>query len=154
MLASPLFYDKLMGCTIDLSQLVQVGDAFYSEYWGSSRTPNVGFAYRYAQTPAADPIFYRRELIEGPTRNADLTFDPARILDTALEEIFYVRGTYGPDGKQITRGDHIVVHEEDDPTKPVALTRMQHQVENLRAAWARWKQAEPEIYAIIRKHLS
>jgi hypothetical protein len=32
MIASPLLCDKLMGRTIDLSQLVEVNDAFFSEH--------------------------------------------------------------------------------------------------------------------------
>ena len=147
MLASPLHYDKLMRATIDLSQLVEVSDAFFMDSGNSGR--EVGFVYRYAQTPSDAPLVYRRSLIAGPWRNADLSlYNPGAIMETALEETFYVRS------EEQRNSSWIVLYEEDDPKKPKALTRMESQVENLREAWAKWKAAEPEIYALIRKHLS
>lgn len=154
MLASPLHYDKLMRATIDLSQLVEVGDAFFAEEWDHHQ-PVVGFRYRYAQTPSDKPLVYCRDLIMGPSRNSDLSLrNSNEVIDTALEERYYVLAQREAGVIERSGSGWIIIYEEDDPTKPKALTRMEAQIESLREAWAKWKAAEPEIYALIRKHLS
>jgi hypothetical protein len=151
MLASPLYYDKLLGRTIDLSQLVEVTEPFYSDYEGRT----VGFGYRYAQTPTKDLCIWQRSLRQGPPRNADLSLvDPARQLSTIGEECYYVCApAMEPGGTVPPRGDTIIVIDPETDM-PICLTYMQHEVDKLITAWQKWKAVEPEIYAIIKKHLS
>jgi hypothetical protein len=144
-----------MGLHLDLSQLVEVGDAFFIERYhglssedGGKSVPAVGFCYRYRDTPSTNPLVFVRQLHKGPHRNPDLTLvDPSDTLLTVREEIYAVTDA--------TRGwgsNNVIVHDEAD--QPIALKHIRQERESLIEAWGKWKEIEPEIYAIIRKHLS
>lgn len=151
---SPLFYAKFIGTTIDLSQLAEVGDAFFADYHEPYRCEVVGFRYRYIATPGNEWHTYVRPLIMGPRRNQEYQLeDPSLIMETAVEEIYKRRITLKhKNGETEMVYDEKVIVKKDGES--IALLRMRDQVENLREAWAKWKAAEPEVYAIIRKHLS
>lgn len=149
-----------MGRRIDLSQLVEVADPFFIERWyvdhGASY-PVVGFSYRYIDT-GKDPIVFMRELREGPTRIDvwDPTLkslalkDPAEIMDTLREEIYRVEDPVKPDRPHRPK---VIIKDPLDPDNPIALKHIRQDHQRLITAWVAWKEAEPEIYAIIRKHL-
>jgi hypothetical protein len=155
MLASPLYYDKLLGRTIDLSQLVEVTEPFFLSRETGHDYKAVGFHYRYAQTPVKEMCSWSRLLREGPPRNNDLTLvDPSKQLLTLGEECYYVCAPpMEPGGGVPPRGGNITVIDPETD-EPICLTYMQHEVDKLIAAWQKWKAVEPEIYAIIKKHLS
>lgn len=152
---SPLWHAGFMGLTLDLSQLVEVGEATFIEHYhglssdeGSKSVPVVGFTYRYRDTPFGYPLTFVRQLHCGPTRMPDLTLmDPSQTLLTVREEVYPV--------KDLTRGwgaNNVIVHDDDD--QPIALKHIRQERESLIEAWGKWKEIEPEIYAIIRRHLS
>jgi len=147
MLSSPLHYDKLLGRTIDLSQLVEVGDAYIDE-----SHHKVGFYYRYAAAPAKEYLHFERPLRDGPWRNPDMSLrNPSQELDTLGEELYiiYNQEKTGPNAAF----SYIVIHDEESG-RPLGLINMERQVEKLIETWQKWKAVEPEIYAVIRKHLA
>lgn len=151
MIRNPLYYDDIAGVTIDLSQLVEVGDPWISGYHpnGYSDRPEVGFSYCYAANPK-EVRSYRRHFRQGPWRNPDLTFrNPAEQLLAVGEEMMVI---YDEAEKSGSRFNYVVVVDEETQ-EPVAFRNMKRHHAKLIEAWRKWKEIEPEIYAIIRKHL-
>lgn len=168
MLSSPIYHTK-GGLDIDLSQLAEVGLAFFMLNEGNFNSyfkqddpmwwP--GFTYRYARS--TDPVTYKRPPRKGPDRNEDLTLvDPSAVLDTVGEEWFGIHGVVNTPasatgGIQLPPRNGItarvlVVHPRTDT--PAVLRHIEAERLQLINAWKKWKAIEPEIYAIIRKHLS
>lgn len=151
MIRNPLYYDDIAGVTIDLSQLVEVGDPWISGYHpnGYSDRSEVGFCYRYAANPK-EVLAYKRHFQQGPWRNADLTFrNPAEQLLAVGEEMMVI---YDEAEKSGSRFNYVVVVDEETQ-EPVAFCNMKRHHAKLIEAWQKWKEIEPEIYAIIRKPL-
>lgn len=151
MITNPLYYDAIAGATIDLSQLVEVGDPWMEgvHAHGNSDNPTVGFCYRYAANPK-EVLVFRRRFRDGPWRNPDLTFrDPTQQLLAVGEEMMTI---YDEAEKSGARLKHVViVHEETQ--EPLAFRNIKHHHTKLIDAWRKWKAIEPEVYAVIRKHL-
>ncbi len=151
MIRNPLYYDAIAGVTIDLSQLVEVGDPWMDGVttFHTSNNPSVGFNYRYAACPK-EILSFKRGFRSGPWRNPDLTFrEPSQQLLAVGEEMMVI---YDEAAKSGDRLNYVVVmHEETQ--EPVAFRNMKHHHAKLIEAWRKWKEIEPEIYAIIRKHL-
>lgn len=165
MLRNPIYYSLNMRSHIDLSQLTEVSDpvgaVLYTDtiehfvHFFKPDDPHyyVGFNYRYG----GEWVEYRRPMHRGPYRNPDLSLvDPSEELRTLGEEYYVVventKGiTLGPRYWE-KHGATIVHHEKTDTLAVVRNLRAEHK--RLINAWQKWKKAEPEIYAIIRKHLS
>jgi hypothetical protein len=151
MISSPLWHATFMGKRLDLSQLVEVGDPFFNERWYLSSEqylPVVGFTYSYRDSEK--PLTFVRGLKQGPDRLPDLSLkDPGAILDQVREETY----TISTKPMSYRRDGDIIIYQEDGKT-PVALKHIKQEHESLIKAWEAWKEIEPEIYAIIRKHLT
>lgn len=157
MLRSPLHYMVAGKMTMDLSQLVEVGEV----YWGyhshfesySDNEPHTwpGFYYRYASSP--EPLMFRRVLRRGPNRLETLELEtPSQQLQCVGEEYYCVVGPHPshPNYNE-TKAQVIVHHPKHDV--PAVIRHMEADRLRLINAWQKWKAAEPEIYAIMRKHL-
>lgn len=151
---SPIWHVGFMGMTIDLSQLAEVGDAEFIEACYQfpesyeRPVPAVGFTYRYRDSPDGKSLVFIRRLQKGPKRNVDLTLvDPSQMLLTVREEIFEVDNP-----ERGWAAKNVIVHGDDD--QPIALKHINQDRESLINAWMKWKEIEPEIYAVIRRHLS
>ncbi len=157
MIKSPIYFDVRRGVNIDLSQLAEVGPIFgypvSSEHIYRPNDPAyfVGFQYRFASS--TEWLHYRRPLREGPRRFQDLTLvDPSAHLKCVGEEYYEV---VSPSPKHPSLKEHkgyVLVHHEKTGELQV-VRNLQAERNRLVNAWTKWKKIEPEIYAIIRKHL-
>lgn len=158
MIRSPLFFIAGRKVLIDLSQLAEVGDV----WWVGDRRPMFfdpddplqwpSFSYRYATSP--DLIVFRRPFRRGPDRWQNLELvDSTEHLRCAGEEYYQIVKPH-PRLSSATEkvGSVLVVHEKSDV--PAAVRHLQAERLRLINAWKKWKAVEPEIYAIIRKHLT
>jgi hypothetical protein len=75
--------------------------------------------------------------------------DPGAILDQVREETY----TIATKSVSYGRSNDIIIYQDDGKT-PLALKHIRQEHESLIRAWDAWKEIEPEIYAIIRKHLN
>lgn len=156
MLPSPIYFDKCRGVHIDLSQLAEVGPIFGIPLDGHIYNQGdplawVGFSYRFGISH--EPLFYRRPLRKGPDRHEDLTLvNPSATLQTVGEEYYSVVAPHRTINSYFEHKSHVLVHSERHDV-PVVERNLESERMRLINAWTKWKKIEPEIYAIIRKHM-
>lgn len=160
---SPIHYSREMLTHLDLSQLVAVSDLMgdmlhvspHINEWSYFKPHDphffIGFDYRFSQS--AEWTRFRRPLREGPKRNEDLSLvKPADGLLTLGEEYFEVVKPHKTVASRYEKAGLVVVFDEKTD-EPVCKKFLAAEHTALITAWEKWKAAEPEIYAIIRKHL-
>jgi hypothetical protein len=136
---SPLHYIEFMSRTIDLSKLAEVSKAYFIDRMGHGGW-FVGFTYRYADS---------KEMIEWFRDLKMETFDYRSGEERVMKETDEAAFTR-LDGERDSR--HVLFYAEDEV--PRCVVNLQVDVDKLTEAWTKWKEIEPEVYAIIRKHLS
>lgn len=162
MLRSPIYYDKALKSTIDLSQLAQVGDITGWQWYATPHThvqnfgdPHYWVGFDYWFNNSFEPVRYRRPLRVGPKRWEDLTLvNPSEQLKTVGEEIYEIIKPSAKHGLPYTDDVGLIVTHHEKSGELVMVRNLTAERERLVRAWTKWKKVEPEIYAIIRKHLS
>ena len=142
----PIFYISFMKQFIDLSALLEVSDVKFFDRMGSGGY-YVGFEYRMVGD--AVPREYSRPLVDGGWG----IYDEAQIEPAA--ELWY----YHPKSEKI--GIHRLrlvdgtwlarPPKREDYDKLLCTYNMRTDLVELLNAWQRWKEIEPQVYALLRK---
>lgn len=142
---SPLHYCGFTDSTIDLSSLAEVSNAYYISHMNF-----VGFHYRFANTEKA--VYWSREL-----RKLTDLYRYGHSDGERRVAYFEKLGKRAPTLYDETTAEYEsdikpkLFYTEDGQLRCVA--NLQADVNKLVEAWGAWKAVEPEVYAVIRKHL-
>jgi hypothetical protein len=134
----PIFHIKFMERTVDLSALVEVTDAELIDRDGYGGW-YVGFSFRFA----GDSGFrqFSRSLRDDELREQD-----PQTGQLLRHPLLAVVNENGPP-------TYIDPRFRSDLTKfdlPLAVKNMRAEMQELLDAWARWKEIEPQVYALLK----
>ena len=160
---SPIYYSREMLVHVDLSQLAAVSElrgdmltmqsTINNHSWFKPHDPMffIGFDYRFSES--AEWVRFRRPLRVGPQRFEDLSLvRPEDELLTLGEEYFEVVKPHKSVPSFLETAGTVVVFD-GKTDKPVCAKFLAAERNTFIDAWVKWKEVEPEIYAVIRKHL-
>lgn len=125
----PIFYIGFLKSHLDLSSLLEVGDAEFIDRMGCDGW-FVGFKYSMVGNP--NPLVFQRGLSRAKGWGAEF--------DSTVYEM----------GWDAEKKQHILTMSGDEP---LCVVNLRAEMQELLTAWSKWKQIEPEIYRLIKEKM-